>query len=221
MSARLDEREQIVRERRCILKMVSEPEEKLVRMVMGPEGVLVPDVAARLPGRGLWVTADGALIRSALESGQFVKAVSRSLKTGVQRQAVPADLAEQIDRLLARRCLDRLGLENRAGHVLTGFDKIKSALAAKKRPDIAFILAASDGADDGRKKVKSMVGANVPVASLFDREELSKALGRENVVHVLLLQSGGMEKLKADISRLLGMRGIMMPLTCEAQGNEG
>ena len=60
---------------------------------------------------------------------------------------------------------------------------------------------------------------DVPVAKLFDRDALSKALGRDNVVHVVLFKSGGGEKLKADISRLLSLR-IDAALTCEVQGIE-
>jgi len=209
-----------MRERRCVLKMQAEAEENLVRLVLGPDGTLVPDVAARLPGRGVWVSADAALIDAAVSSGQLAKAVSRSLKAGGPKSAVPEDLSAQIDRLLARRLLDRLGLEQRAGHVVTGFDKIKAALAKKGAGKPRLLIAATDGADDGRRKLKAAVGETVPVVALFDREALSKALGRDNVVHALLMDSGGAEKFEADAGRLMMMRGVA-PLTCDAQGNEG
>ncbi|TNE67127.1 MAG: RNA-binding protein [Alphaproteobacteria bacterium] len=209
-----------MRERRCVIKMQAEPEEKLVRLVQGPDGSLVPDVAARLPGRGIWISADAVLIDAAVASGQLAKAASRSLKASVPKSAVPADLAAQIDRLLARRCLDRLGLEQRAGHVVTGFDKIKAALSKRGAGRPRVLLAATDGADDGRRKLKAAVGSDVPVAAVFDREALSLALGRENVVHVLLFDSGGAVKFEADLGRLMRMRGLD-PHTCEAQGNEG
>jgi len=193
--------------RRCILTKQAEPVEKLIRFVQGPDGTLVPDVAARLPGRGLWVLSDGALIDKAVADGTLHKSASRSLKTSLGRGAVPADLVVMIDRLLVRRCLDRLGLEQRAGNLITGFDKIKAALAKKGQVRSALIIAALDGADDGRRKIQGAVGRDIPVAALFDREALSKALGRDNVVHALLLESGGAVKLKADISRLLRLRG--------------
>lgn len=204
-----------MRERRCILKMESGPEDALVRLVLSPDGILVPDVAARLPGRGLWISADGELVASAIRSGQLAKAASRSLKATVQKKAVPENLVEQIDRLLERRCLDRMGLEQRAGHLVTGFDKIKAALAKKGTGAPALLISASDGAEDGRRKIRAAVGNTVPEVAVFDREALSRALGRENVVHVLLMTSGGTEKLKADLGRLFGMRGLD-PLTCEA-----
>lgn len=201
-------------DRRCIITNQSGPTETLVRMVLGPEGVLVPDVAARLPGRGVWVQADGPLIKAAVKDGSLYKAVSRSLKCKLSKGAVPDELAEQIEGLLARRCLDRIGLEQRAGHLVTGFDKIKAALGkGTARP--VLVVQATDSAEDGQKKIQAAVGATVPVACLFDREALSKALGRDNVVHVLLFESGGAEKLMADISRLLGLRG-QAPLSSKA-----
>jgi len=201
-------------ERRCILSASVEPAEKMVRLVLGPEDKLVPDVAARLPGRGIWVLADGARLEKALLDGSLHKAAARSLKTKLPRGAVPEGLVAQIDSILSRRCLDRLGLEQRAGNMVTGFDKIKAALK-KEAKEPSLIVAATDGAEDGQQKIQRAVGKQVPIAKLFDRDALSKALGRDNVVHVVLFKSGGTDKLKADISRLLSLR-CYEPLTCEA-----
>ncbi len=192
-------------ERRCILSTKSMPTDMLVRLVIDPDGKLVPDVAAKLPGRGLWITANGPLVRNELKSGRLLKAASRSLKTSLKKEAVSLELVETITMLLTKRCLDRLGLEQRAGNLVTGFDKIKAALAKKGSGEPALVFAASDGADDGRRKIKSAVGALVPVVDYFDRDQLSNALGRDNAVHVLVLESGGTEKLKADIGRLVGL----------------
>lgn len=195
----------VMPERRCILSHESLPTDKLVRLVIDPDGNLVPDVAAKLPGRGVWVEADGPRVRQEIQSGRLIKAASRSLKTALTRQSVPEDLVERMITLLVRRCLDRLGLEQRAGNLVTGFDKIKAALGKKGAGQPALILAASDAAADGRRKIQAAVGTHVPVVDIFDRTQLSEALGRENAVHVLVLKSGGTEKLKADIGRLMGL----------------
>ncbi len=208
-----------MRERRCILTMQPASEDTLVRLMVSPDGTLVPDVAARLPGRGMWITADRAMIDQAVESGQLAKAASRSLKAQVQKSAVPQDLGATIDRLLERRCLDRMGLEQRAGHLVTGFDKIKAALTKKGTGKPALLVTATDGAEDGRRKIKAAVGTDVPEVAIFDREALSGALGRENVVHVLLMESGGTDRLKVDFGRLYGMRGLG-PLISEAPSHD-
>lgn len=208
--------------RRCILTNETEPTENLVRLVEGPDGTLVPDLAERLPGRGIWVSTNGSKLREAVENGQLHKAACRSLKAKLSKHAVQDDLADLIDRLLVRRVLDRLNLERRAGNLVTGFDKIKAAMtkATKGKAGIkpAVLVTASDSGDDGRKKIKAAVG-DVPEVAVFDRDALSDALGLDNVVHGLLFESGGAEKFMADVSRLLSMRGLA-PLTCEAQGNE-
>lgn len=201
--------------RRCVITNETGPVETLIRLVLGPEGVFVPDVAARLPGRGVWVKADGPLIEAAVLDGRLFKAASRSLKCKLPKGAVPDGLVAQMDQLVLRRCLDRLGLEQRAGHLVPGFDKIKAVLGKKAAVHPFAIVEAIDGSEDGRRKILAMIGADVPVIALFDREALSKALGRENVVHVLLFRSGGTEKLMADVSRLLGLRGCA-PLSSEA-----
>jgi len=206
-------------ERRCILSMSVEPTEKMVRLVEGPDGILVPDVAARLPGRGVWVLTDRAALEKAIADGNLYKAACRSLKARLSKEAVPKDLIVQMDGILERRCLDRLGLEQRAGNLVTGFDKIKAALGKKTAGKPVLIMTATDGAEDGQIKIQRAVGRDVPVAKMFDREALSKALGRENVVHIVLFESGGTKKLKADISRLLSLRGNAS-LTCETQGTK-
>ena len=201
--------------RRCIVTNETGPVETLIRLVLGPEGVLVPDVAARLPGRGVWMQAKGPLIKAAVADGSLHKAACRSLKCKLSKEAVQSDLAEQIEGLLVRRCLNRLGLEQRAGHLVTGFDKIKAALGKKATACPELVVEATDGSEDGRRKIQAAVGKHVPAVALFDREALSGALGRDNVVHVLVFKSGGVDKLMADISRLLGMRGLA-PLNPEA-----
>ncbi len=218
-NAQRQTREKITPERRCILSMQVAPAEAMVRLVLGPDGTLVPDVAARLPGRGMWVSVDGAKLEKAANDGSLHKAAARSLKQKLLKGAVPTDLVATIDGLLERRCLDRLGLEQRAGNMVTGFDKIKASLASKGAETPYLVIAAADAGTDGQEKIIRAVGKHVPVAKIFDREALSKALGRDNVVHIVLFKSGGTEKLKADVSRLLSLRGLA-PLTCEAQGIE-
>lgn len=197
--------EKVGPERRCILSFETLPTDMLVRLVVDPDGKLVPDVAAKLPGRGIWIKADGPLVRAEVTSGRLLKAASRSLKMSLIKDAVPSELVEMITSLLTKRCLDRLGLEQRAGNLVTGFDKIKAALAKKGSSDPALVFAANDGAEDGRRKIRSIVGALVPEVDLFDRDQLSMALGRDNAVHVLLMKSGGTDKLKADVGRLVGL----------------
>lgn len=204
-------------ERRCIISQASFPTEMLVRLALAPDQTIVPDIAAKLPGRGVWVLADGPKIREAQHKKRLQGAISRSLKTKLGTGALESDLAKQIEGLLVKQCLSRLGLEQRAGNLITGFDKIVSA-AKTAGTNPAMIFAASDGAEDGRRKIRSAVGPDVKVVDAFDRDQLSAALGRENVVHALLMKSGGASKLKVDLDRLMGLRDGMQSQEAQPKG---
>ncbi len=107
--------------RRCIASGTVGPKDGMIRFVIAPDGEVVPDLEESLPGRGLWVTADRAALAKAMGKSVFAKAARRAVK-------VPPDLAERLERLLERRCLNGLGLARRAGHVLAGYEKVREAL---------------------------------------------------------------------------------------------
>ena len=53
-------------QRRCLVTRASRPKGGLLRFVVSPEGVLVPDLGEKLPGRGLYVMPDRALLETAI-----------------------------------------------------------------------------------------------------------------------------------------------------------
>ena len=191
------------RERRCVATGQSLPEHLLIRFAVGPNGTLVPDVAAKLPGRGVWVAANRQAIEDARRKGAF----ARSLKGPVQ---VPESLADQTEALLHRRCLELLGLARRAGAVAIGATQVEQAIRA--RPALARIEAA-DGAADGREKLqalhKGLWGAAPFTIGAFGGEELGMALGRDRVIHACLLQERMAQAWSAEIRRLSGFRAIV------------
>ena len=186
--------------RTCILSGESKSKNILIRLVEGPDGSLVPDLAMKLPGRGVWISANRAILDNSIASGKFKKAVARSLKTNFKQCA--GELPELITRLLTRRCLNRLGLEQRAGNIVTGFDKIKSEALGKSAGKIIGYITASDGGDDGQNKLGALLSDKVMTSLLFNRQELSQALGKDNAVHVAVFNSGGAKVLMAELDRL-------------------
>jgi predicted RNA-binding protein YlxR (DUF448 family) len=178
-------------------------ESDLVRFVLGPDSVIVPDVAAKLPGRGVWVRATREAVERAVKRGGF----ARSLKQPVR---APADLAAQVERLLAQRCLDLLGLMRRAGALAVGFDQVEAGIRA--RPPLAMIEA-SDGAEDGRRKLMRLAlglwGRPPHLTGCFNATEMGVALGRDHVVHALALQERLALRWAAEIGRLSGFRAIV------------
>jgi len=112
----------------------------LVRFVVAPDGTLVPDVAARLPGRGLWLTARRDIVEAAMAKRLFGRAARKPV-------TVSADLADRVELLLRQRCADLIGLARRSGKAVAGYEKVRSAL---RDGDAAILLAAADGGEGGR-----------------------------------------------------------------------
>jgi uncharacterized protein len=193
---------QASRQRRDLVSGQVMEEARLIRFVAGPDGVVTPDLARKLPGRGLWVAADRASVETAARKGGF----SRSAKA---KLSAPADLADQVDRLLAKRVLDSIGLARRAGDLTSGFEKASAAIASGKA---AWMIEASDGAADGRRKllqVARRVSPSPRLAGLFTADELSLALGLGNVIHLVFLAGRGANRWTTEVERLSGFRPLL------------
>jgi len=189
-----------MRERRCIVTGEVLPEAQLIRFVADPDGCVVPDIAAKLPGRGMWVTARRDILERAIAKNNF----SRSAKAAL---AASADLAVRVESLLVRRLADDLGLARRAGQLVQGFDNIARAIESRTPP--AVLVEASDGSPDGRRKLTAVAathGLRPEIVDCLSSEELSLALGRENVVHAALIPGRFSERAKLEAGRLRGFR---------------
>jgi uncharacterized protein len=182
--------------RRCVATRRSLPKSALVRLVVAPDGILVPDIEGRLPGRGLWITAGRDIVERAVTKRLF----SRAAGTDV---AVPPDLADRIAALLKRRCVELVGLARRAGQAVAGFEKVSRAL---DRGQVRLLLEARDGSPDQRRKVTGCA-PGVPVVTLFTKGELGRAFGRETAVHVAVTAEGLAQRLESESRRLQGFLG--------------
>lgn len=182
-------------ERRCVASGVSLGKDALVRFALAPDGKVVPDLAERLPGRGVWVTAHRDAVQYAVSKGLF----SRGFKT---RALADTDLDQLIERLLVTRACDLLALARRAGEAVTGFEKCRAALS---RGD-TVLLHARDGSMDGLQK---LAGADhEQVIRVLDGAELGLPFGRESAVHVAVTPGGLADGIKRECSRLAGFRGL-------------
>jgi predicted RNA-binding protein YlxR (DUF448 family) len=203
-------------ERRCVLTGLGAGRDALLRLALGPEGEdglcpVLPDAQARAPGRGAWVGVSRAELQHALANGKLRGGLSRAFKSA--RLAIPDDLPTLAENALRRALLDRLGLELRAGLLILGSDRIDRA--AREGRVVALYHAADASADGARKLDQawrvgedaqggSLVGARLPL----DRTALSVALGRENVVHLALVDSGSAERVLIPLQRLLNFLGV-------------
>ncbi len=150
-----------------------------MRFVCAPDGAVVPDLRHKLPGRGVWITADAATVAKAVKR----KAFARGFKAEVR---VADTLAADVADLMRRDCLNSLSLAKKAGQVVAGFAKIEAAV---RDGSVAGLINASDGATDGTRKLRQVLrraSVDVPEINLFTEAQLSLALGGANVVHAAL-----------------------------------
>ncbi|BBK40309.1 hypothetical protein STVA_03290 [Allostella vacuolata] len=181
--------------RRCFVTYRTLPKEQMVRFVVGPDGVVVPDIAEKLPGRGLWLTASRDIVARAVARRLFGKAARAAV-------TVPTNLPDQIEARLLARCLDLVGMARRAGRLVAGYEKVRSWLGEGR---VALIIEASDAGPHGVAKLGRQVG-DCFVSRVLTADELGQAFARDRIVHVAV-QPGRLAKaLKADTDRLAGFR---------------
>jgi hypothetical protein len=178
------------------------PEDRLIRFVAAPDGSVVPDLSRKLPGRGMWCEATREAVATAVKRQAF----SRSAKTKLS--AAP-DLPDLVERLYARRCLDLLGLARREGVLISGFEKTLAAISGGKA---AWMIEASDGAADGRRKLKSAArrqSSPPQLCGAFTAAELGLATGGETVIHVCLLAGRRAQLWTEEVRKLAGFRPLL------------
>lgn len=167
----------------------------MLRFVIGPDGAIVPDIEARLPGRGLWLLSRRDIVERAVVKRAFARAARRPVE-------IPQGLADRIEALLVRRCCDTLGLARRAGLAVAGFERVSDAV---RRGDAALLLLALDGAEAGRRKMASLA-RGIASASVLSADELSAAFARERAVFVAVGSGQLSFRLLVDLRRLAGFR---------------
>lgn len=199
--------------RRCILSGDRADARLLIRLAVGPDGTVLPDIQGKAPGRGAWLGVTRAMLEDAIARGKLRSGLGRAFKGAAL--TVPDDLPDRIAQGLERATLDRLGLEARSGFLLTGTDKINTAL---RQGQVSLLLHASDSRPDGVAKLAQAwrvgldregsgeTGLLLPV----DRNHLSMALGRNNAVHVALIGSGAALRVLHHLERWLYFSGCSM-----------
>jgi predicted RNA-binding protein YlxR (DUF448 family) len=164
----------------------------MLRFVVGPHGEIAFDVAARLPGRGIWLTASRPIIERAVSRRAFNRAARREI-------AMPPDLANHVEARLSARCCETIGLARRAGIAVAGFEKVSAAL---KRQATGGLVVARDAGDWARRKF----AASVPTIDCLSSVELGAVFGREKIVHVWVGPGQLSARLIVDAARLAGVR---------------
>ncbi|RDC59438.1 hypothetical protein HME9302_00626 [Alteripontixanthobacter maritimus] len=208
-------------ERKCVLSGEHGGRSTLIRLAISPEGDVLPDLLARAPGRGAWIGVTRSELETAIMKGRLRGALARAFNGAPL--TVPDDLAKRIETGLVRLLLDRLGLAMRSGALILGSDKIAEKARAGR---IDLLLHASDASEDGTRKLdqawrvgrdvegSGQRGIRLPVITAgeirfaLDRDALSVALGRDNVVHLALVGAPAADRVSQTLQRLLHFLGL-------------
>ena len=182
-------------ERKCIVTGERQPKTGLVRFGLGPDMQVVPDVLGRLPGRGMYVSADRDVIAKAATKGLFARAAKQAV-------TVPPDLADEVERQLARRVVELVSLARKAGAAVCGFEKVKAWLGSGAA---AVLIQASDGSARGKTKLHPPEGNDAFIGCLTALE-LGLAFGREHAIHGALAAGGLTTRVVEEAARLAGLR---------------
>jgi predicted RNA-binding protein YlxR (DUF448 family)/ribosomal protein L30E len=185
--------------RQCCVTRERLPADAMIRFVLSPEGVVTPDINAKLPGRGVWVTGTAVMVETARAKGHFPRAFK-------SKAIVPASLAAGTEALLKARCLALIGFARKAGEAVSGHDQVIDALNARH---IGLLLQAADGAREGRDKMLNRAHAlhkSVCVIDGFSAADLGAAFGRDHTVHALIRRGAMADAIKAVYERLVRFR---------------
>jgi predicted RNA-binding protein YlxR (DUF448 family) len=191
-------------ERTCVLTRRKAHKDRLIRLALGPDGTVAPDIRARAPGRGAWISGGKTELAEAVANGKLKGALQRAFKTG--EITVPADLADRTESALRQGALDRLGMEARSGTLINGSERVEAAARSGK---VHLLIHAADAGEDGNKALDQArrVGgggqSHMTRGMIFPegRTILSLALGRENVVHVALIEAAAAARVLHALSR--------------------
>ncbi|MEZ5886805.1 MAG: RNA-binding protein [Paracoccaceae bacterium] len=181
-------------ERRCVVTGEVQPKAGLVRFVLSPDGIVTPDLAGKLPGRGIWVTASRPAIDKAARKGLFAR--------GAKAPAtVPEGLLDLVEAGLAKRVVELISLDRKAARAVCGFEKVKDWLADGR---VRVLLQASDGSERGKGKLWTPEGARW--FGCLTSSELGQAFGRDSVIHAALGAGGLAKRVVEEAAKLNGLR---------------
>ena len=182
-------------ERKCIVTGEAQPKSGLVRFCLDPEGQVTPDIMARLPGRGFYVSADRKAIEKAAAKGLFARAAKQPVK-------VPEGLADLVESLLLRRVQDTISLCRKANAAVTGYEKVKEWLMDGRA---RVLVQASDGSERGKTKLRPPENGGGFIGCLTARE-LGLSFGRERAIHAALAAGVLTTRVVEEAARLGGLR---------------
>lgn len=182
----------------CVVTRSEGTEDTLIRFARSPDGIVVPDLAAKLPGRGIWVTCSAKTLREALKKQAFARGFEAAC-------TVPDGLVEQVSGLLRKQAVSHLALARKAGAAVQGFTKVEEAL---RKSAIRVLLHAQGSGADGVSKLDRLKGPETVISNSFLPDEMDLAFGRPNVIHAAVTAGGLAERLVIQLQRMTSFEDV-------------
>ena len=200
------------RTRRCLVTGDVLPRSELMRFVVGPDDFVVPDLDARLPGRGLWLTGRRDIVAQACAKRAFARGAKRNVTPMTGPEGESLELF--VENALFRRAVGALTMARKAGTYVSGFEKVRAALSARDKNEgvsagDTVLLCASDAGDDGRDKIARLADrvGGVMRVDIFDAAQLGAASGRDHTVHAVVLPGGAAQHVLETVRAYTAYRG--------------
>ncbi len=174
--------------RKCLVTGEAKQKSELIRFVRSPENIVTADLSGKLPGRGVWVTAEREILLKAGDHRVFMRGFKDKSVRLVADASIPSQSMDFVDRVVKLqygRVMKALGLCRRSGELVTGFDKVYDALKVSKKDDL--LIFAHDAGRDGVGKLQNLATLReILTIDEFDRETLSKATGFDAIGYLFV-----------------------------------
>ncbi|MFO7770663.1 MAG: RNA-binding protein [Roseovarius gahaiensis] len=181
-------------ERKCIATGEVRPQHGLIRFVIGPDGQIAPDIAEKVPGRGIWVSSDRSALEKAVNKGLFARAARQPV-------TVPDNLVGFVEDQLAARVVNLISLARKGGGAVSGYEKVKDWLSKEQA---TVLIQASDGSERGKSKLSTPHHGTF--IGWLTAGELGRAFGRQTTIHAALGAGGLSQRVVDEAARLKGLR---------------
>lgn len=144
----------------------------LIRLVLGPDGEVALDYAARLDGRGAYLCPREACFLSP----DAPRGLARSFKCKVPRFA-PTVLFDLLKRINRTRLLEDVRLAQKAQALISGGNTIEMELGGGR---IVLLLLSDDASDNTADRVQSWAKRlKTPLVQALTQDEIGHVLGKD------------------------------------------
>ena len=183
--------------RTCVGCKASGSPQDLVRLVVGPEGQLAPDLAGGAFGRGAWVHPRSSCMQTAVRGG-----LSRGLKQQI-RAELP-ELLAQVRDAAARRGLSLLQAAQRSKLAGLGATALEEA---EREGRVELLVLARDARASAELSPVKRLAAGGRVSLFKTKAELGAAFGRDELGLVALFSPD----LSREVKRMISLSELEEP----------